>query len=88
LTSYAASSAVSPNACPALRAATLACAIPGFLANFFSSQATVGSSGRPYIHEMTPRANMFLHRSASFLLRSDALTASIVILVMGILMSW
>ena len=27
-----------------------ACAIAGFLANFFSSHAIVGSSGREYIH--------------------------------------
>ena len=48
-------------------------AIEGFLANFFSSHATVGSSGREYIQQMTPRANMFLERSASFLLTPEVL---------------
>ncbi len=87
-TSYATSSAVSPNAWPALSAATFAWAICGFLANFFSSQAIVGSSGREYIHEITPSASMFLLRSASFLLTPDSLTASTVIEVIGIWTTW
>jgi hypothetical protein len=34
-------------------------------ANFFSIQVTVGSVGRPYIHETSPSANTFLQRAAS-----------------------
>ncbi len=45
----------------------LASAMSGFLANFSRRNASVPSVGRWYIHDSSPSANMFLHRSASFL---------------------
>ena len=45
------------------------------------------SVGRWYIQDSSPRVNMFLHRSASFLPRPDSLSASVVMLVSGTLTS-
>ena len=58
-------------------------AISGREANFFSSHSMVGSMGREYIHDKSPRANMFLARCASFLETPVDLTASVVMDVMG-----
>ena len=52
---------------PALKAATFASKISWREPNFFSSQLSVVSVGRPNIHDTRPRANMFLARSDSFL---------------------
>ena len=57
----------------------------GFPANFLSSHLTVTSVGRLYIQDSRPRANMFLARSASFLLMSMASVARRVIEVIGTL---
>lgn len=70
---------VSPKFHPALNAAMLAFMISGFFANFVCRNFRVPSVGRLYIHDSSPRANMFLARSASFLEMSkdsSALTVS------------
>ena len=77
------SSVVSPKAWPALNAATFASRISGLDPNFCSSQVIVGSVGRPYIQDTSPRANMFLARSASFFEIPRSSTARTVIEVIG-----
>src|SRR3546814_6886743 len=59
------SSAVSPKAWPALKAATFASRTRGLAENFSSIQRSVVSVGRVYIHETSPRAKKFFERSAS-----------------------
>ena len=59
------SSAVSPNACPALKAARLASRTCGLLENFASIHLIVSAVGRVYIHDTSPRAKQFFERSAS-----------------------
>jgi hypothetical protein len=63
-TGTACSSAVSPKFQPALKAAMFASRICGLEANFSSSHSSVLSTGRPYIHETTPRAKRFFARAA------------------------
>ena len=46
------------------------------------------SVGRPYIHDTSPRANMFFARSASFLLMPAPSVARTVIDVIGTLKTW
>ena len=77
------SSAVSPKAWPALNAAVLAAATWGLPANFSVIQSRVGSIGRVYIHEITPRAKKFLDRSASRGFTSRSAQACLVRLVIG-----
>ena len=81
-------SVVSPKFQPVLSATTLAAAIDGELANFFSRNAMVGSSGRPYIHETKPRANMFFARLASLRDSSNSFTASTVMPVRSTAWTW
>ena len=57
-------------------------------ANFRSRNATVGSVGRPYIHDSRPRANMFFARAASLRERPNSLTASTVIPVRSTGWTW
>ena len=68
---------------PALKAATFASRIASLLANFFSIHRMVTSVGRPYIHDTSPRANMFFDRSASFFETSSPSVARSVMDVMG-----
>src|SRR5437867_809796 len=51
--------------------------------NFCSIHRMVTSVGRPYIHDTSPRANMFLARSASFLVMPIPSVARTVIEVIG-----
>jgi hypothetical protein len=71
-------SVVSPKFQPALNAVTLASRMSGTLANRFSRNEVVVSVGRPYIHESSPRANMFLARAASLRESPNSLTAATV----------
>ena len=63
-------------------------AISGFDANFFSRNAIVPSVGRVNSHDISPSANMFFERSASRLVTSNSLSASIVSEVSGTACSW
>src|SRR6476469_5909162 len=56
--------------------------------NFDSIHSTVGSTGRVYIHEMSPRAKKFFERSASRGLTPSSLHASSVRLVIGTCTTW
>ena len=76
-------SAVSPNACPALKATRLASATSGNLANFSAIQVSVGSDGRVYIQLTRPRAKKFFERSASRGFTPSGATASLVSVVIG-----
>src|SRR6266567_865256 len=76
-------SVVSPKFQPALNAATFASRIGGFFLNLPSIHRSVTSVGRPYIHEISPRANMFFARSASFFVTSMPSAARSVMEVMG-----
>ena len=51
--------------------------------NFRSSQFNVTSTGRAYIHETSPNANMFLERSASFFDSPSSSVARTVMEVIG-----
>ena len=82
------SSAVSPNAWPAFRAAMFAFAISARLANFFPIDSIVACRSRPYIHSISPSAHMLRQRSASFWPSPKGLTASSVCLVMSSLRTW
>jgi hypothetical protein len=74
---------------PARKAARFAAPTPGVSANFFSIQATVGSVGRPYIHETSPSAKRFLLRAASrAVISSIPSVARTVIEVIGTRKSW
>ena len=59
----------------------------GFLPKRPFSQSIVGSSGRLYIQEITPRAKRFFDRSASRGFTPAGLTASLVSSVIGISMT-
>lgn len=89
-TSYetAKSSVVSPKFQPARKAAMLAAAMSGFLANFDFRNLSVPSVGRWYIQLSRPSANMFLLRSASLRERSNSLSASTVSVVRGTGWTW
>ncbi|GAA1517292.1 hypothetical protein GCM10009788_21830 [Nocardioides humi] len=52
--------------------------IAGTLANLRSKNATVGSVGRPYIHDNNPNANMFFARAASLRESPNSATAAMV----------
>ena len=71
-------SVVSPKFQPALNAVTLASRMSGAFAKRRSRNASVGSVGRPYIQESSPRANMFFARPASLRDSPNSLTASTV----------
>ncbi len=77
------SSAVSPNAWPAMKAARFAAATCGVLAKRSSIQVSVGSSGRVYIQLTRPSAKKFFDRSASRGLTPSGATASLVSEVIG-----
>ncbi len=63
--------------------------IAGRLANFASSQEIVAFPGRPYIHEIRPRAKRFLVRCASAGLRfSISSVARVVSVVIGTSKVW
>jgi hypothetical protein len=51
--------------------------------NLVPNQSTVGSRGRVYIHDSSPRAKKFLDRSASRGFTPRGWTASLVREVMG-----
>ena len=70
---------VSPKFQPVRNAVMLASRMSGTFANRFSRNVSVESVGRPYIHESSPSANMFLARAASLRDRPNSLTASTVI---------
>ena len=76
-------SAVSPKACPALKAAVLAATTSGRLPNFTWIQSRVGSVGRSNSQLTTPRAKKFLLRSASRGFTPRSLHTCLVRLVMG-----
>ena len=57
--------------------------ISGLLANLALRKLSVPSAGRSYSQESMPSANMFLARSASFLVISNASRALTVIEVIG-----
>ncbi len=65
-----------------------ALAISGFVANFFSRKEIVPSVGRVNSQDMSPNANMFFERSASRLVTSNSLSASIVSEVSGTACTW
>src|SRR3546814_18533809 len=77
------SSAVSPKAWPALKAATFASRTRGLAENFSSIQRSVVSVGRVYIHETSPRAKKFFERSASLGFTPRCSTARWVSAVIG-----
>ena len=79
------SSVVSPKLYPALNAATFASKISCFPPNLRSSQLSVVSGGRPYIHDRSPSANMFFARSDSFFPIPMSSVARTVIEVIGTL---
>src|SRR5579875_4192796 len=85
-TSYADSkiSAVSPKFQPALNASVLASRTISLLAKRLCSHSSVGSPGRPYIHDTSPKAKKFLERSASRALVPLGFTACMVSEVIGI----
>ncbi len=85
-TSYRAGNAsvVSPKFQPAWNAAMFAFMISGLVANLDRRKSSVPSCGRSYSQDSRPRANMFLARSASFLVTSKASSALTVIEVIGI----
>ena len=85
LTSYRAGNAsvVSPKFQPAWKAATLAAMISGLVANLAFRKDSVPSKGRSYSQDSMPSANMFLARSASFLVMSKLSRALTVIEVTG-----
>ena len=85
LTSYRAGNAsvVSPKFQPARKAATLAAMISGFVANLALRKRSVPSKGRSYSQDSMPSANMFLARSASFLVMSKLSRALTVIEVIA-----
>ncbi len=68
---------------PALKAATFASKISGFLAELSLEPLERGLGGRPYIHDTSPSANMFFARSDSFLLTPTGSIARTVIEVIG-----
>ena len=72
-------SVVSPKFQPAWKAARLASRMSGRLANLRRRNASVPSTGRPYSHDSSPRANMFLAREASLRVSPNSLTAVTVI---------
>src|SRR3954469_5800136 len=78
------SSAVSPNAWPALNAAVLASATCGVFPKRDVIHSNVGSTGRVYIHDTSPRAKKFFERSASRGLIPSGVTAPLVSDVIGI----
>ncbi len=71
-------SVVSPKFQPALNAVMFASRMSATFANRFDRNAMVESVGRPYIHDSSPSANMFLARAASLRDRPNSLTASTV----------
>src|SRR5262245_47277332 len=56
--------------------------------NFDSIQSSVGSTGRVYIHEISPRAKKFFDRSASRGFTPRSLHASSVRAVIGTCTTW
>ena len=86
-TLWSPNSAVSPKACPALKAALFAETTKSFPANFSSIHSKVGSTGRLYIHETSPKAKKFFERSASLGFTPRSLQASFVKLVIGTLIT-
>ena len=77
---------VSPKFQPALNAVTLASRMSGTFAKRFSRKLIVDSVGRPYIHDSSPSANMFLARAASLRESPNSLTAATVMPVRS--MGW
>jgi hypothetical protein len=77
------SSAVSPKACPALKAARLASRTMGLALKRCSIQAIVSATGRVYIQDTSPRAKKFFDRSASRGFTPSGSTAPRVRLVIG-----
>ena len=71
-----------------MNAATFASKISWREPNFFSSQPSVVSVGRPNIHDTRPSANMFFARSASFFPIPMSSVARTVIDVIGTLKTW
>ena len=69
---------VSPKFQPVRNAVTLASRSVGFAANRVVRNSIVGSVGRPYIHDSSPSANMFLARAESLRVSPNSLTASTV----------
>jgi hypothetical protein len=56
--------------------------------NLARRNSSVASVGREYIHDTRPSANMFLERSASFLLTSYSASAAMVRLASGTGCTW
>jgi hypothetical protein len=85
LTSYLTENAsvVSPKFQPAWKAAMLAFMISGMVANLDRRYFSVPSWGRSYSQDSSPRANMFLARSASLRVTSNSSSALTVIEVIG-----
>ena len=69
---------VSPKFQPDLKAVMLASRMSGTFANRLDRKLSVVSVGRPYIHDSSPRANMFFARAASLRDSPNSLTASTV----------
>jgi hypothetical protein len=68
-----------------MNAARLAAATSSLLANRFSIHSIVGSVGRVYIHETSPRAKKFFERSASRGFTPSGAATSLVSDVIGTL---
>ena len=79
---------VSPKFQPALNAVMLASRMSGTFAKRWVRKVTVVSVGRPYIHESSPRANMFFARAASLRESPNSLTAATVIPVRSTACTW